>query len=93
MQSILCSARTKRFTGLKTGPFVLIGSSPHTAEESDKGFKMPQNSETERQVADLEELRRLHPGLSAMDYKAALRHAKTVAEAAEWLSVKRRSHI
>lgn len=54
---------------------------------------MARNGETEQQAADLEELKRLQPGLSAMDYKSALRHAKSVAEAAEWLAVKRLSYI
>ncbi|TLX16095.1 hypothetical protein [Rhizobium sp. MHM7A] len=62
-------------------------------KKPDKGFKMSRNSETEQQAADLEELKRLQPGLSAMDYKSALRHAKSVAEAAEWLGVKRLSYI
>lgn len=58
-----------------------------------KGAKMARMADIEANEAHIEELRRLQPGLSMMDYKAALRHSKSVEEAAEFLRVKRQSYI
>jgi Translation elongation factor Ts len=42
---------------------------------------------------DLTSLMAAVPGMSMMDYRAALKHAANMDEAAEWLRIKSRSRI